>query len=215
MKTFSSQLKAGKNLLHAGDPLIWLAHVELDATPANDLFLANYPRDLSYDLADGGGVRTWTRTHWELQDVSEESGTLADVLLTISNVERTPQRHLENRKILGRRLRLFRVRLSTLTTAGHHEAFTWTVKGGTADQNGVTFQLGLFLFMSFPFPGDRFLHDACPFIFQGADGRCAAVFAGSDCDKSFAGVDGCAGRNNQKRYGGFPHLLRGYHPFLP
>lgn len=215
MKVFSAALVAGKNVLHSADPLVFLAHVELDATPVNDLYLANYTRDLSYDLNDGGGVRTWTRSRWALADISEEKGTLSDVQLTLSNVDRTPQRHLENRKILDRRVRLFRVRLSTLATAGHHEELSYTVKGGTADEHGITFQLGVFPFLVFPFPGDRFLPDACRFIYKGVDGRCAATVANGDCDKSFAGTGGCAGRSNQHRYGAFPHLLRGYHPFLP
>jgi hypothetical protein len=201
--------------MHAGDPLVWLMHAQVDGTAANDLYLANYPRDLSYDLNDGGGLRTWTRTRWELRDIGEEKGVLADVQVTVSNVDRAAQRRLERQEVLDRRVRLFRVRLSTLGTAGHHEEFTYEAKGASCDEQGVTFQLGTFPYLEFPFPGDRFLHDACRFIYKGADGRCAATFAGSTCDKSFAGTGGCAGRTNQHRFGGFPHLLRGYHPFLP
>lgn len=213
--SFSASLVAAKNVLHSAVPLVWLARVGVDATPANDLFLANFDRDLSYDLGDGGGVRTWTRIHWDLADLSEEKGTLSDVRISVSNVTREVQRRLEQRLFLNRRFTLYRVSLGALTTAGHHQSLGgFVIKGAVCNEAVATFALGVFPWLAQPFPGDRFL-PSCRFIFKGTDGRCDAQTSHGDCDKTFDGAAGCAGRNNQARFGGFPYLLRGYHPFLP
>lgn len=220
VKSFSSALTAAKNEDHSGNPLVWLYRVRRDATPANDLFLANYHEDVLYDLGDGGGVRTFAKSSFLLNEVGEQRGSLAEVDVTITNVDRTAVGFLEAGEIIDRRVDIFLVSLADLATVGHHDTLSYVVRSATAGEEGVTFRLGQFPYFSFMFPADRYLRDRCRFIYEGGtnptvDGRCAAVSANETCDKSFESAAGCKGNDNQDRFGGFPYLLVGPHPLVP
>lgn len=220
MLTFSSALILAKNEDHSGNPLVWLYRVRRDTTPANDLFLANYHEDVLYDLNDGGGVRTFVKSSLLLAEVQEKRGSLAELDVTITNVDLTAVGFLEAGEIIDQRVDIFLVSLRDVGSIGHHDTLSYVVRSATASEESVTFRLGQFPYFAFMFPADRYLRDRCRFVYEGGtnptvDGRCAAVDAAETCDKSFEGAGGCAGRNNETRYGGFPELLVGPHPLLP
>lgn len=219
MKILSSTFISAKNEQHSGNALVWLYRVQLDANPANDLFRANHKRDVLYDPNDGGGVRTWSATSLKIADISEEDESMEDVHVSISNVDRTVTQHISNNAIRNRRVTALLVALNDLAVIGHHDVMTWIVRGVHINEKDATFELNQFPWWAFPFPHDRYVRDQCRFIYEGGtnptvDGRCAAVNASETCDKSYEGSDGCAGRDNQPRYGAFPNLLVGPHPLL-
>lgn len=219
-KAFSAALLAAKNAHHSGNPLVRLYRVRRDSTPANDLFLANYPENISYDPGDGGGSRTWLASWIAFEDQTETRGDMTEVRVTVSNVDRVVSDAIVKGEILGLRTDLLLVSKADLGTAGHHDTIAYVVRNVSVDEQGATFTLGSFPFLSWIFPGDRYYRDRCRFQYEGGtnptvDGRCAAVDASETCDKSLEGAGGCTGRNNQDRYGGFPHMLVGPHPLLP
>ncbi len=219
MKTFSAALIDAKNRHHSANPLVWLYRVSIDGVPANDLFLANFKRDLSYDPGDGGGVRTWLKSSLILEDVSESSGSLSEVRVSLQNVDRDAANRLELGQIMDRRIEALLVSLEDLGAAGHHDSQKWSVRKATVGERVVTFMLGQFPYLTFIFPAERYVRDRCPFVHEGTvnpvfDGRCGAIATLTTCDKSFEGAAGCAGNNNQRRFGGHPELLVGPHPLL-
>jgi hypothetical protein len=219
-KAFSAALTAAKNRHHSGDPLIWLYRIEVDGTPANDLRLANYHRDLSYDQGDGSGVQTFTKSALVLADISERDGTLENVNVSVQNVDRDAANRIIQGEMLDRRVTIMLISLSDIATAGHHDEQRYSVRKATISEKVATFTLGQFPYFVFVFPSERHLRDQCPFVHEGVshpvfDGRCGPTAALATCDKSFFGVGGCSGNNNQARYGADPELAVGPHPLLP
>jgi len=216
---FSAALTAAKNQHHSGDPLIWLYRIDVDGTPANDLRLSNYYRDINYDQGDGSGSKTFTASSLKLGDVSEREGTLQDVSVSVENVTRDAANRLLAGEIIDRRVTIMLVSLASLLSAGHHDVLAYVARRATITERAVTFTLGQFPYFSFMFPGDRYVPDRCRYVHEGTvnpafDGRCGAVAILTTCDKSLAGAAGCAGNANQVRTGVFSDMLIGTHPLL-
>ena len=219
-KNFSAALTAAKNRHHSGDPLIWLYRLDIDGIPANDLRLANYKRDLSYDQGDGTGVQVFTRSSLKLADVNERDGTLQNVTVSVQNVDRDAANRIESGQVMDRRVTIMLISLSNIGSAGHHDTLQFSVRKATVSELVVTFTLGQFPYFSFMFPSERYLRDRCRFVHEGVsnpvlDGRCGPAALLATCDKSFSGVGGCSGNANQIRFGAEPELLVGPHPLLP
>jgi hypothetical protein len=219
-KAFSAALLAAKNEHHSGNPMVRLYRIRRDTTPANDLFLADYHEDLSYDPNDGGGVRTWLKFWFQMQPQTEQRGDMTEQKITVSNVDRQIADFVTAGEIKGQRTDILLVSLRDLAIAGHHDKISGVVRDVTLDEQGATFTLGSFPFLSWMFPGDRYYRDRCHFPYEGGtnpttDGRCGAIDVSETCDKSLEGAGGCAGRNNEQNFGGKPNLLVGPHPLLP
>lgn len=158
-KSFSAALTEAKNRHHSGNPLVWLYRVEIDGTPANDLRLANYYQDVSYDQGDGSGVQTWIKSSLRLADISERDGTLQDSQVSIQNIDRDAANRIEQGQILDRRVTILLVSFEDLGSAGHHDELRYAVRKATITEKVATFTLGQFPYFSFNFPSERFVRD--------------------------------------------------------
>jgi len=159
MKAFSAALLVAKNEPHSGNPLVRLYRVRRDTTPANDLFFADYHRDVSYDPADGGGVRTWLKFWVGMAEQTEQRGDMTELKITVSNVDRQVADAIAAGEIKGQRTDLLLVSLRDVGTAGHHDSISYVVRDVSLDEQGATFTLGSFPFLSWLFPGDRYYRD--------------------------------------------------------
>lgn len=211
-ESISNDLTLAKNALHRAEALVWLLEVTLKQTTTTTLRYCFYDRDLDYDADDGDGEQTYVAIAGSIQDISQDEGTLTEVSISLSNVDRVPQGLLERDELLGQRLTVRLVDTGSLTIAGHDQPLQFIIIDATASPQNITFKVGSLHLMQHIFPKDRFLPDRCRHVFK--DSRCGYVGAETTCDKAYATTGGCAGRDNQERYGGFPHMLRHNDPLL-
>lgn len=205
METLTSTLTAKQAELTVRDGYLWLLEVNQGGPTGGVWRLAFWTDDVSYDKNDGFGAQTYFAIAGEVGELSQEEGTLNELTVTVSNVTGLALGKAEAGLLVDQRVRLLILDAGD-QTAGQHQELIYKLMSTDSDATKTTFQLGRRQLLHRDFPRERVLPDRCNHRYK--DKRCAAVSVETTCDKSYANATGCAGRNNQSRYGGFPHLLR-------
>jgi len=219
--TSADTLIAAKNARLNPEPLVWL--VELDASAlsiagnSDDILLqwqgadvaryALHDADITYD---GHLYRSIAA---KVEDSSHTPGALLEQMVTIFDPERRVAAAVRLGVILNQSVTMKRVSVDALSDTAHHETYRYLVTAATVTAGAVSFKLGSFVLMAQMLPKSRFLRYRCRFVFKEAT-TCGYVGAETTCDKTYDLATGCAGRNNQPRYGGQPSLLSGPNPWL-
>lgn len=188
-----------KNKLHGGAPFIWLFDFDRDGT--NRLRLTQHPEAVTFRSV------TYTPISMQMGDVDEDPGTLTEIKVAFSNVTGVAQGYFESGELLDRRCT---VRLIAGTQQGASSgaiSATYYVHGANCSRDAVVVTLGNWSLSQIPAPRDRFIRSRCRVVFKSTE--CGYTGALTTCSKAFDHTDGCLGRANQERYGGFPYLLTG------
>lgn len=219
--TFSDALIAAKNSRANKEPLVWLAQLDMsDFSPpagAEDVLATWAAADVAYfafhdaDVTYGG--ITYRAIAGRVEDAKHEAGTLLEQTVTLAGVDRRLSVVLESGGILDAAVTLLQVSMGSLSDAAHHRSLRYLVKSATVGADTVSFRLGSPLLMDRLLPAHRFIRYRCRFAFKDAL-TCGYSGIETTCDKSYDLATGCAGRDNQGRYGGFPTLLSGPNPWL-
>lgn len=198
-RSLDDAITRAKNALHGGTRFAWLFQFDRDGT--SFLRLTDHPTALTYKGA------SYTPAGLQIEGIAESPGQFANFRATVSNIDGVAQGFLQDGEILNRRhaVRLITVDQSGLTTGA---AYGWFhALQASADRDRVTLTLGLWPLSAVSVPRDRFLRTKCRWVFKSTE--CGYSGALTTCTKAYVSTDGCSGRSNQPRYGGFPFLLTG------
>lgn len=213
MEVLSSTLTAALGELARARGVIILIDAEQAAPTGGRYRLAIWTDQVSYDRDDGFGAQTYFPIAASLAEDSQEDGTLEDLAFTVSNITRTVTTKLQNKLLRDQIVRVTFVDAANLANAGHGRELIYRITEATATEEVATLMFSTGALMQHVHPKGRFLPNRCDNVYEGGtnptvNGRCAAVSALETCDKAYSTSTGCAGRNNQARFNGYPHSLR-------
>lgn len=204
-ETIGVDLTSAKNEPARDHSLVWLAKVKTESE-GTLRYALGYNNDISYF------GQSFTAVAGSIEEIIQEDGTLTEVQIALSNLDREAARLLHNEELQGKRLKLWLVDTKALGTPRHHHEVLFRIMRGTVTNEAAVFVVGSYHLMQHIFPKNRFLPDRCRHTFK--DDMCQYVGVISTCDKSYATSTGCLGRDNQDHFGGFPHMLRENDPLL-
>jgi len=198
-RTLDDGLRTQKNLLHGGAALVWL--FDFDRNGVDRLRVTPWPDPIVYR------GETYSPRAIRLEDIPEDPGMLTEIRVVASDVTGVIRTMLSDGELLNRR---GAVRAMVLTQAGTSAGAVtghYFVQSAHATRDGVGLTLSRWMLSQVPAPRDRFIRTRCRWVFKSV--QCGYVGVLTTCNKAFDDADGCLGRANQDRYGGFPYLLTG------
>jgi lambda family phage minor tail protein L len=197
MHQFSLAARLEKNKMASTAPFLLL--VEVRATDTEIIRLVNNNEDIVW------GGQEWIAFPVKPGDISDDTKSLPQVNLLVSNVNGLVQSYLEEYDGLTDRevvLRIVHAAHLDLNEAEIEE--TYTIQKVDYDEEWVTFVLGGENIQYLRFPPRRYMQRFCAFKYKSV--RCGAVSSLPTCDKT---LQACRDRNNAIRFGGEPGMLAG------
>src|SRR3990167_6576853 len=147
--TLFRSLKAAKNRLHADEALLWL--VQLDRDGVNYTRVADWAVDVVYN------GNTYTRGPMQVEDLSEEDGSLTELSIAIPNVIGAVQGRLEVGEYLNRQATLHYLPESRIGQVDGALSATYYIIDAVATPLAVAFRLGAWPLSRGMMPQKRFL----------------------------------------------------------
>lgn len=137
-------------------------------------------------------------------NMSVEKGSQPAVTVTVEDVSRAVQSRMQQTGGgVGFYVRILILNESDLDSPPEIIERFEVTSASTSDYN-ITWVLGAKNLLAKKFPNRRQLRDRCSWTFK--DSNCQYVGASLTCDYTLDGPDGCAGKNNTLRFGGFPGI---------
>lgn len=202
--TLSRSIEEAVYPLHPDTALVWL--VDLARTASVTSYYALHTESLTY------AGNTYSPIQGAVEQIRHGEDESPEIGLALSNADGTIQGYLESGDILNRKTTLRLVSTRHIAIASHEMSVALYALRASCDDRFAAIVLGFW--PDQPFPRDRFMRDRCMWTFKDAD-TCGYSGSVTTCDKSYNSSAGCLGRSNQRRYGGFPHLMTGLVPVLP
>lgn len=147
----------------------------------------------------------WPVEHTGVEVDSE--GNLPETSLTLANHTDLPARILrENDGLEGMRVLIILTKASLLANPEYASRESFDIIGAEIqkDTNAVMLRLGQGRLHTAKFPPHRFLRNGCRYRFKGPE--CGYTGSVVVCDLTLDGIQGCASKSNQNRFGGAPNI---------
>jgi len=197
---------------------VWLYRIQTSDNPAEDLFLAEYPVDVSYfkDADTPQVYRAFPINHSGFGD--NRQGTSESLTITISNVSLEVQSYLEISDGLRQMLVTVRaVFIPLITDPYAYREDEFVIDTVRADSKNATFSLAThYDVQEVETPLRRYHRNTCPFKYK--QPGCWTVIGGvltepvgfvtGDPDSCSKTLTECDRHANKTRYGGFPSIPR-------
>lgn len=198
-----SDLILEKNKIVQSSAWVWLAQVEM--SPTEVIRLAANNTDVTF-LSE-----TWTAFPFRVNDLTESNdGELPRFSVFCVDVTGGIKREVRKNNGLGdKKVTLFKVPSALLASpvdgSSRKNYLTWQsyVISTTYLNNGVSFQISSKPLIKVAGPRGKIVRGSCPYTFKDAN-TCQYSGAGTVCDKSLDGPQGCSFYDNVINYGGFP-----------
>lgn len=168
-----------------------------DYDGASDLFLTNYNENVTFDS------REYARFPIEHEYISENTqGQIDSVKLTLGNVSRLIQAHLENYDFRGVKVEIKQVFRDLLDDPDAFIKHVYYVDSYMADQQSVEFTLtSKFDVLEVELPARKFSRNTCGWKFKSTE--CGYIDGETECNKTLAR---CRELENSPRIGAFPSV---------
>ena len=160
MKTLVPALVAEKNTLSTTSA--WLILLQVSLPDGTTLYLVPNPSVITFD------GQAYTPFACTIDSVKTDSkGGLADVMVAVSNVDRTMSAYVETQELRGAPVRVLIVNSLNLADPSALAADEeYQIGEIVITQDWVTFRLGHQRFLQQRFPNGRFLRDNCRWIYK-------------------------------------------------
>ena len=197
MRQFSLAALKEKNKISNTAPFLLL--IKIVVTDDIIIRLANNNEDVTWDSYE------WQRFPVKPGDVSEDTKSMQQVQLSVSNVDGLVQSYLEEYDgLTDKEITLYIIHAAHLDLAEAEIEETFTIQSVDYDEEWVTFTLGGENVQYFRFPAWIYSQRHCRLKYKGV--RCGATSALTICPHT---LTGCRERGNSKRFGGEPGMLSG------
>lgn len=212
-REISQNFATRKNELHSDYAWLELWDVQLNDTEA--IYIVNHSTSVTFNS------KTYQPFPIGRLERSEDSeGTIPELSITVTNVDRVITEYLEAGDLLNRTVNMWLVNSNHLSTS-HALFYTYKIQNATMNEESVTFILGQRNLLLHTFPKNRFIRTRCRWVFSN-DGSTECGYLGSltTCDYTLSGANGCEvhgddevtnGRQrlHPQRFGGFPSIVKG------
>ena len=194
MRTLDSDFVLEKNK-QENKPIFLYTIYDYDGS--TDLFLTNYNENVTFDSQE------YTAFPIIHEFTSENTqGQVDSVRLTLGNVSRLMQAHLEANDFRGVKVEIKQVFADVLEDADAYIKHVYYVDSYTADQLSVEFILtSKFDVLEVELPARKFSRNTCSWKFKSTE--CGYAGAETECNKTLAR---CRVLENSSRFGAFPSV---------
>jgi len=219
-RTITSDFEAEKNK-ETNKP-IWLYRIETTDDRVNDLFLAEYDEDVDF-YKDDSTPQTYTAFDITHQSISQSRDSeIAELVITVSNVNRSIQSYLEYHDGLrGKKVTIRQVWYDHLDDPYTYIEDEYWIDYPQVKDGGRTIDFhltGKLDILQIRLPRRLYSRNHCPWIYKGRgcwkegtgsvdyeepDGFDADPSGGDECDKT---LTDCRRHHNSTRFGGFPSV---------
>jgi hypothetical protein len=140
-------------------------------------------------------------------DITENENELPSVTLSIVDITQTAQGYMQAYQGgIGSHVTLYFFPAPSTVVENAEISYDFDVVSASASSSSysITWALGAENPLTLSVPARKQTRDRCGWQFK--DEYCGYVGPKTVCDLSYASDDGCFGRNNQDRFGGFPAI---------
>jgi len=194
MRSLDSDFIAKKNA-QENQPIFLYTIYDYDGS--TDLFFTNYDTNITFD---GQEYSRFPITH---EFISENTkGQIDSIKVTLGNVSRLIQAHLENYDFRGLKVEIKQVFADLLDDPDAYIKHIYYVDSYTADQQSVEFNLtSKFDVLEVELPARKFSRNYCCWKFKSTE--CGYTGDETECNKTLAR---CRILGKNERFGGFPSI---------
>lgn len=192
-----------KNQLFSDKAYLVLLHIEVkdvlnDNTTVEDIYLVNNDEDIVFN------GQTYYAFNFTMEFKSEY-GSQPNISLSLQDITRTVQyRMQEYNGGVGSIINIVVVNENDLDAPAEIVERFEVIDANVANYN-ITWSLGTVNLLAFKFPNRVQIRDRCSWKYKDPD-TCAYSGPEETCDYTLQGDNGCAAKNNEENFGGFPGL---------
>lgn len=205
-ETVSALTTAAKNSLHQTNAWVWLIEADVDGT--NCIRVCDSAASITY------GGKVYVPFPLSIEGLaSDTAGTLPQVTISVSNLSREVSDQLDAGNLIDRRVQIYM--MNRADTAFAFDRGLWRILDATLDERLATFRVGPYGLFDAPFPARRQARTRCDYIYGGSECQYKIAlpnlvsgtypnFAGSTCDLSLDGGNGCRAHGANATANGLP-----------
>lgn len=197
MRSLQAARIAQKNIIHGGEPEIWLVELYRDATN-----VVRYAIPCEEDIT--WNSLTWSKKGGIVDPPRMDMATSqVDCTVTISDADHTDVDRLAAGEYIDHRAAIYLVNRGNLSDATDYVRFRGLIVDANVEEALVSFTIGQYGMRYTSIPRTTMDRDRCTNDFK--DLRCAYAGVDATCTKTLVA---CAAKSNKSRYRGFPGMLK-------